>query len=290
MWRREIEPQEGEPYLLLNTEGRGHHVGTILQSQGLDAGMTVFFEGDDSTLVDGQLRMHGTGSEDYFNGGWYALLDRWDRGISLPVHGSLDYSVPMARTGGYRFYLSDKVSFEESYYITIEHGPEGNKVPVDYTSVAFYYGDTPPGEVMEPVENLQEVFYPTEHVFFPQLFTMSVGGSTEVDYSNGRNIRISSARQGMVRFVLDEVPDGKYRLFLSYYSMPSGCEFSVWQRQRQVSEWQSVLSEEMERIEKEYVGEITLTKQIDTITLRTRPNEGKNEFRLERIFLERVDR
>lgn len=71
--------------------------------------MTLFFGGDDSTRIDGKARMHGTGSEDYYHGGWYALLDRWDRGISMPVHGSLDYSLPMNRTGAYRFILSDKL-------------------------------------------------------------------------------------------------------------------------------------------------------------------------------------
>ena len=289
VWRREINPEEGEPYLLLKTTGRGHHVGTILQAQGLEEGMTVFFEGDDSTLVDGQLRMHGTGSEDYFNGGWYALLDRWDRGISLPVHGSLDYSLPMARTGGYRLNLSDKVSFENSYLLTIEHGPQGNKVPVDYTSVALYYGDSPPDQIMEPSQPLRSVHYPETHVFYPQLFTLSVGGSAIVDYSNGRNLNISSAREGMVRFSLAEVPNGTYKLYLSFYTMPTGGAFSIWQRQRQISDWQSVFSGDEALLEKQFIGEITLTKHIDTITLRTRPEDGRNEFRIERIFLERVD-
>jgi hypothetical protein len=75
----------GKPYTILETEGRGHYLGTILQSQGLNSGMTLFFEGDDECYIDGQLRLHGTGSEDYFNGGWYALPDRWDQAFSLPV-------------------------------------------------------------------------------------------------------------------------------------------------------------------------------------------------------------
>ena len=58
--------------------------------------------------------IHGTGSEDYFNGGWYAVMDRWDRGVSLPIHGALLYDLKTARTGGYRFYLSDKVNFDSS--------------------------------------------------------------------------------------------------------------------------------------------------------------------------------
>ncbi len=87
-------------------------MGTILQAQGLQAGMTYFFEGDDSASADGTFRIHGTGSEDYFNGGWYAMMDRWDGKMSLPLHGALDYSLPFCRTGGYRFYISDKLSFE----------------------------------------------------------------------------------------------------------------------------------------------------------------------------------
>ena len=66
-------------HVFLNTKGKGHYVGSVLQAQGMQPGMTYFFEGDDSTATDNVFRMHGTGSEDYFNGGWYALPDRWDR-------------------------------------------------------------------------------------------------------------------------------------------------------------------------------------------------------------------
>lgn len=107
VWKRE-KPEEGEYYDFLQFEGKGHYIGTVHQAQGLHSGMTEFFEGDDVTQVDGEMRLHGTGSEDYYNGGWYALLDRWDRGVSLPIHGSLDYSLPMARTGGYRFFYQTK--------------------------------------------------------------------------------------------------------------------------------------------------------------------------------------
>ncbi len=106
-WRRDKNPAEGEHYTFLSHKGKGHYVGTVHLAQGLVPQMTEFFEGDDSTYVDGKMRIHGTGSEDYFNGGWYALLDRWDRGASMPLHGALDYSLQMSRTGGYRFFLSE---------------------------------------------------------------------------------------------------------------------------------------------------------------------------------------
>ncbi|RYD74311.1 MAG: DUF2961 domain-containing protein, partial [Sphingobacteriales bacterium] len=104
-WNSDKNAALGKPHVFLQGAGRGHYVGTILQAQGLDPGMTLFFEGDDYTAIDGKMTMHGTGSEDYFNGGWYALLDRWDRKMSLPLHGSLDYSLPFSRTGGYRLFL-----------------------------------------------------------------------------------------------------------------------------------------------------------------------------------------
>ena len=137
-WNKMTRSEKGKPHVFLNVKGKGHYVGTVLQSQGMKAGMTYFFEGDDSTNVDGDFRMHGTGSEDYFNGGWYAMMDRWEGKMSLPLHGALDYSLPFCRTGGYRLFLSDKISFNESFYHSIEHGPVGNQFPVDYTSLALY--------------------------------------------------------------------------------------------------------------------------------------------------------
>jgi hypothetical protein len=83
-WRRENPTKTGEPYTLLETSGRGHLVAVALQSQGFESGKTLFFEGDDQTIIDGKLVIHGTGSEDFFNGGWYDVPDRWEKRISFP--------------------------------------------------------------------------------------------------------------------------------------------------------------------------------------------------------------
>lgn len=142
-WHREINPKQGECYDFLSVKGRGHYVGTIHNAQGLYPNNMVFFEGDDSTYVDGKMRIHGTGSEDYYNGGWYDLPGKWNCAKSLPIHGCLDYHLQAARTGGFRFYTTDKLSFEKEFYMGIEHGMIGNTYPVDYSSVAFYYLDKP---------------------------------------------------------------------------------------------------------------------------------------------------
>jgi len=246
--------------------------------------MTVFFEGDDITTVDGEMRLHGTGSEDYFNGGWYALLDRWERGVSLPIHGALDYNLPMSRTGGYRFYLTDKVSFERSYDLTIEHGPEGNAVSVDYTSVAFYYGMSSPLHVVDPKTVMEAQRGPAEHQFFPQLLTMSLRGGTTVEYSRGA-ITIDAAESGLLRIDVSDVPPGRYTVLLSYERGPEGAEFSLWRRQHQVSDWRSSYADSVESVERAAMGEVQLTDQVRSVTIRTRPSEGHTLFRLSRIVL-----
>jgi len=149
-WRREDPCVEGRPYTYLRTTGRGHVVGVILQAQGLESGQTGFFEGDDRAVIDGELAVPGTGSEDSFNGGWYDVPGRWETRTSLALSGCLDYRKPLARTGGYRFFLTDSYAYARSIDYTIEHGPEGNAVPTDYASVVFFYAqDPPPG--LEPV-------------------------------------------------------------------------------------------------------------------------------------------
>jgi len=131
-------------HVLLDANGRGHYVGTILLGQGLIKGKTLFWEGDDSLSVDGAFRMHGTGTEDYFNGGWYALKGRWDTARSLPLYGCLGYSKEQSWSGGYRLMLSDKIPFDHSLYQAIEHGQTAvTGVPAYYRSIAFYYTDRP---------------------------------------------------------------------------------------------------------------------------------------------------
>ena len=143
-WQRENPCVEGRPYTYLRTTGRGHVVGVILQAQGLETGSTGFFEGDDRAVIDGELAVPGTGSEDSFNGGWYDVPGRWEKRTSLPLSGCLDYKKPQARTGGYRFFVTDSYAYAKSIDYTIEHGPEGNAVPTDYASVVFFYSQEPP--------------------------------------------------------------------------------------------------------------------------------------------------
>ncbi len=285
-WHREKTPI-GQFHKFAEQKGKGHYVGTIHQAQGLRPGMTLFFEGDDSTHVDNKMRMHGTGSEDYYNGGWYALMDRWDRGNSLPIHGCLDYSLPMSRTGGYRFFLSDKLSYEKELFHGMEHGEVGNNFPVDYTSVAFFYGDRPLTGRQEPTEELRTVYLPNEHVYFPQQMLLTPAGGVQVWQDRG--IRMATPHGGEVRFMLTDVPEGKYKVLLNYFEKPNGADFQVWQRQKQLSDWISTKNDQEIARDRVYVGDIDLTEQTNSITFHVRNNNGGDQVELGLLILERIE-
>lgn len=290
-WQGNNKPAAGQPHVLLNTTGRGHYVATILQAQGLQSGMTSFFEGDDSTAVDGQFRIHGTGSEDYFNGGWYALPDRWENKFSLPVYGALDYSLPFCRTGGYRLFLADKVSFEKSIYQDIEHGPENNNVPASYTSLTFYYCSNAPAVYSKPAAAITSVYIPDTLLLYPQLLHFNINGNintkTEWAYNTGGESFIFTVNEGgsFLGMPLEKVPNGHYKLFIDLVKLPEGCEFSVWQRQTKVSGWITTNNAGKERANQLYAGDIEVTDSQNSITLQFKTTAAMKTFFLNRFML-----
>jgi len=166
VWRRENPTVIGRPFTFLELQGRGHLVGCVLQAQGFTSGQTLFFEGDDVTQLDGRLAIHGTGSEDFFNGGWYDVPDRWEKRLSLPLSGCLGYQKHLSRTGGYRLLLGDAYSFNEHLLETIEHAGTGNEIPTDYVGVTYFYAE-PAVAPNLPAARDRAVTDPAEIVFVP---------------------------------------------------------------------------------------------------------------------------
>ena len=50
-------------------------------------------------------------------------------------------------------------------------------------------------------------------------------------------IRMTTQHGGVVRIMLNDVPEGKYKLLINYFEKPNGADFQVWQRQKQLSGW-----------------------------------------------------
>lgn len=124
---------------LLQASGRGHLVGAYLVTEG-PSGLPFWLEGDDRWIIDGELRIHGTGSEDYFNCGWYALEGRLNGPETLPSHGFPVYGLApnTMRAAAFRWHFSDCVPFDQTIDFGIEHG-EVNRHIADYRSVTFWY-------------------------------------------------------------------------------------------------------------------------------------------------------
>lgn len=288
-YRNSQATKSGEPHVFLNIKGKGHYVGSVLQAQGLNTGMTVFFEGDDSTVIDGTLRFHGTGSEDYFNGGWYALLNRWDSRMSLPLHGSLDYSLAFARTGGYRFYITDKMSFEKSIYQSIEHGGEHNAVPGLYTSVSYFYCDRNPQLTASYTSENTKVYMPDTINIYPQFSSVVLGEDIHIKtaWENndiGQSFNITASNNSMLKVNLDNIPAGNYKLYVSYVEQPGGCDFSMWQRQTQLSKPISSASSK-QMIKDVFAGNIKITELNNAATFRFNTTSEANKFLWRKLML-----
>ena len=192
----------------------------------------------------------------------------------------------MARTGGYRFFLADKRSYEKEIYHGMEHGEVKNNFPVDYTSVGFFYAAQPLQGREEPTAELRTVYQPTEHIYFPQLMQLSLGGGVQV--TNERGIRMTTQHGGVVRIMLNDVPEGKYKVLINYFEKPNGADFQVWQRQKQLSGWISTKKDKEVSKDRVHVGDINLTEQTNSVTFHVRNNNGGDQFELGLIILERI--
>jgi hypothetical protein len=227
-WRRENPTTPGQPFTFVDLKGRGHLVGVTLQAQGTEPGQTLFFEGDDQTTIDGELVAHGTGSEDFFNGGWYDLPGRWYQTRSFPLSGCLEYHKALGRTGAYRLFLADALVFRKSLLLTIEHGPEKNAVPTDYTGVSYYYLDQAAGVAPAlPDAASRRVTPPTSFVIVPgwqaPIHAFSLDDATlnrRVERIEGKAVRTLTLRdegapdiQGHYVAITAEAPEaGRYRI------------------------------------------------------------------------------
>ena len=155
-------------YVILEAEGKGHYVGCNLNIDCFQREKNDWYgEGDDMIWIDQDEgdwppRLHGTGTEDYFNTAYCPAEE-----FCTPYHGLTVYSGanigadvlasldawsrfgPDAETwmwagknSVYRFHIEDPIYFEKSIKVTIEHG-HANTLSNDYSSTAYWYQTEP---------------------------------------------------------------------------------------------------------------------------------------------------
>lgn len=128
--------RKGTPHQLLKAQNaRGHLIGCAMTMQ--SAMGLGFLEGDELFDVDGERVFNGTGTEDYFNSGWYFAAGH----VIAPLHGCVrktDNSIV-----AYRIHINDAVVWQREADLKIEHGGMSDTEGVEYASVAWWYQTEP---------------------------------------------------------------------------------------------------------------------------------------------------
>jgi hypothetical protein len=114
---RQAFPAPPGNHVLLDTQGKGHYVGTVYSVHQMETGW--FGEGDDFFYIDGAEYppLRGTGTEDYFGDAWGF------REFHGPWHGVSMYEGVFAgdRVTAYRWHVQDPIPFQESIRVEMEH-------------------------------------------------------------------------------------------------------------------------------------------------------------------------
>ena len=174
-----------EPFQILYAKGKGHFAGVNMTMQGFNN--ISFLEGDERIYVEGEALpiWVGTGTEDYFNGGWY-----FNRGtFALPYHGLSVKEPGRGRISVYRYHNLDTVPFKYNIYVGIEHGSKNNYPDAYYSSTAYWY-QTLPYEKNVEFESAVELTYPRSTLLRTEDL---VELKDKVDMENFSGQRISTA-------------------------------------------------------------------------------------------------
>jgi hypothetical protein len=134
---------------VLETQGKGHYVGTVLAVR--TRSPAWFGEGDEKIYIDGEHKasIWGTGTEDYF-------LSAWGLKVCSTPYSGVPYfdqwGIVGGHTSAYRWHINDPIVFNTGIKVTFEHfgwispdenpnykNTSWNEREDDYSSVAFWY-------------------------------------------------------------------------------------------------------------------------------------------------------
>lgn len=309
LWRRENPTTKGRPFTFIETKGRGHLVGCIQQSQGSEPGQTGYFEGDDRTIIDGTLAIHGTGSEDFYNGGWYDVPGRWESRQSFVLSGCLGYDKPLGRTGGYRIMLGDAYAYRESIQQTIEHAPTGNDMINDYCGLTYLYSkDRPTCEFSLPEAAARSVVDPERIVFAlswnTPIYAFSIRNATltkREEQIGGRDLRHLSMQAGReeewfgphhICFTCDLPAGGKHRITLDALRGPDQAILQLFQNEVPVGPKIDLFAETRQTLDGAYVGTLELNEGANNLLFKIVGSKSGSEHLqcdLRNLVFERID-
>jgi len=193
-------PTDTNDYPVLTTTGKGHFVG---MSASMKADSLLFLEGDERVYLDNNPSpaLSGTGTEDYFNSGWYFK----NGPFSLASHGNpkRGYSDIVA----YRLHLGDSLPFTQAIKFGLEHGPT-NSYNANYYTVAYYYKKDEPSLIKTDELDVKNTNSETAHQYS---ITGQTGSEINIfSYEDG-NVVSDGGRSfsGSSQFVVSIKPDNQ---------------------------------------------------------------------------------
>jgi hypothetical protein len=148
-YRQEYPAEKGKDYVVLETKGKGHYVGTVLAVR--TRSPAWFGEGDEKIYIDGEEKasLWGTGTEDYFLSAW-GLKKTGTPYFGVPYFDQ--WGIVGGHTSAYRWHINDPIVFSKGIKVTFEHfgwispdenpnyrSTSWNEREDDYSSVAFWY-------------------------------------------------------------------------------------------------------------------------------------------------------
>ncbi len=147
-------------FVILEETGAGHLVGVVLAMHGPSRG---YLEGDERIYIDDSLTpaLYGTGTEDFFNGGFYFNRGRF----SLPTHGNPTMEGMPIATDMYRFLVGDIIPFAMSIRVGMQHGGDNDTTDTDISSIAFYYKRSEPLSVLTDEFDVGETNSEADHEY-----------------------------------------------------------------------------------------------------------------------------
>jgi hypothetical protein len=195
-YRQQYPCQGGEDYVVLETKGQGHYVGTVLAVR--TRSPAWFGEGDEKIYIDGETEpsIWGTGTEDYFLSAW-GLKKTATPYFGVPYFDQ--WGIVGGHTSAYRWHVEDPLVFQRGIKVTFEHfgwiapdeNPDNkstswNEREDDYASVAFWYQVGEPTQ-QPPVPHARERKLPSLErtvVSAPQFNADGKHGSGKIQLQN----------------------------------------------------------------------------------------------------------
>ena len=221
-------PAQPGNYVILDTKGRGHYVGTVYSVHQMELGW--FGEGDDFFYIDGEDKpsLRGTGTEDYFSDAWgFRQFSKPWYGVSL-----WEGYFPGDRVTAYRWHIPDPIPFKEALRFEIEHK---GSVFTDFaehlgqfierpdwiSSVAYWY-QTPPAVFSERIAPVEKRVAPYRVLKAAEL-TMRAAPDSAVEKDGPTVYFRPGTQDGSLEFDFDAPEDGRYQVnALVWYSLFGG--------------------------------------------------------------------